>query len=316
MKIGVGLCILLIVTGIILIIAIFLSIRLIKRTKYNIVWILCIIGFITFLAEHICQIIFLSGGRIAGETFLYMGAFTSVSIAAAVIFAHTLINYIDRMEHQRTLFNKRIMTAALRAEERSRSKFAKELHDGLGPLLSSAKMSLSALDKKNLSSEQQSIIQNTSYVIAEAISSVREISANMSPQILMDFGIMQGIRSFIKKVEPLHDIEIRFDTNLGSERFDNDIEVILYRVICELINNSIKHAKCDRILINIKYEASMLKLRYSDNGRGFNPKAMIDCGMGLSNISSRINSINGIFEIQSNEGQGMKASIEIKAVKL
>ena len=316
MKISIGLSILLIITGIILIIAIFLSIRLIKRTKYNIVWILCIIGFITFFAEHICQIVLLNGGNIPGETFLFMGAFTSVSIAAAVIFAHTLINHIDRMEHQRSLFNKRILTATLRAEERSRSKFAKELHDGLGPLLSSAKMSLSALNKENFSPQQQIIIQNTTYVINEAISSVREISANMSPQILIDFGIVQGLRNFIKKVQPLHEVDIRFNTNLNNERFDNDIEVILYRVICELMNNSIKHAKCKTINVRLNYNESMLKLRYSDNGRGFNPKAMIDCGMGLSNIASRINSINGHFEIESSEGKGMSATIEIKAIEV
>ena len=199
----------------------------------------------------------------------------------------------------------------LRTEERSRSYFAKELHDGMGPLLSSAKMSLSALSKKGLSLEQQEILANTSYVIDEAIRSVREISNNMSPQVLNDFGLAQGIKGFISRSIALHGINIRFTTNLRKERFDNDVEVIMYRVICELINNSLKHSGCSAVNLSLSFDGAELKLDYTDNGRGFNPKAVLDCGMGLSNIASRVNSLNGTFDIESRKGEGMKAVVRV-----
>ena len=106
-------------------------------------------------------------------------------------------------------------------------------------------------------------------------------------------------------------MKIRFTTNLRSERDDTDIEVILYRVICELINNSLKHAACSAINLSLSQNGSELTLDYTDNGRGFNPQAMMDCGMGLSNIASRINSLGGTFDIPSAKGKGMRAAIRV-----
>ena len=94
------------------------------------------------------------------------------------MYAHKLFKYIDRLNRQRQLLNKRILTAVLRTEEKSRSRFSKELHDGLGPLLSSAKMSLSALAGERREEERGEIIANTTYVIDEAIRSLREISVS------------------------------------------------------------------------------------------------------------------------------------------
>ena len=130
-------------------------------------------------------------------------------------------------------------------------------------------------------------------MIDEAIRSLREISNNLSPHVLNDFGLARGVQNFIDKSAAMHDVKIRFTTNLRSERYDTDIEVILYRVICELINNSLKHAACTAINLSLSQNGSELTLDYTDNGRGFNPQAMMDCGMGLSNIASRINSLGG-----------------------
>ena len=88
--------------------------------------------------------------------------------------------------------------------------------------------------------------------------------------------------------------------------------MILYRVICELINNSLKHSGCSTIALSLAQNGSELMLDYSDNGRGFNPQAMMDCGMGLSNIASRINSLGGTFDISSSKGKGMRAAIRVR----
>ena len=119
------------------------------------------------------------------------------------------------------------------------------------------------------------------------------------------------MQNFIDKSVAMHDVKIRFTTNLRSERYDTDVEVILYRVICELINNSLKHSGCTSINLSLSQNGSELTLDYSDNGRGFNPQAMMDCGMGLSNISSRINSLGGSCSITSSKGKGMQAAIRV-----
>lgn len=284
--------------------------HLVRRTKYSVIWILCILCFITSFVQH-CIYIF-SEKPVDFKLFITFDLILSACLAVAVLFANKLVNYIDRLNYQRNLLSKRLLSTVLRTEERSRSQFAKELHDGLGPLLSSAKMSLSAISTKNMSENQQEILQNTCFVIDEAIRSVREISNNMSPQILMDFGLAQGIHNFISRIKSLHTIEeISFETNLDEDRFDNDIEVVLYRVVCELINNSLKHSNSTKIEVSLMLKGSYLVLKYNDNGCGFNIDSTTSKGMGLSNITSRIDSLNGELSITSREGEGMQALVQI-----
>ena len=288
------------------------ALRLVRATKYNAVWILFIIGFSLLSVERIVQVMVVNGGvGIPHDTFSWLGVVISICMSIGVMYAHKLFKYINRLNRQRSLLNKRILTAVLRTEEKARSRFSKELHDGLGPLLSSAKMSLTALAREEHDAEQREIIDNTTYVIDEAIRSLREISNNLSPHVLNDFGLARGVQNFIDKSAAMHDVTIRFTTNLRTERYDTDVEVILYRVICELINNSLKHSGCSSINLSLSQNGPELALDYSDDGRGFNPQAMMDCGMGLSNIASRINSLGGTFDIASAKGKGMRAAIRV-----
>ena len=287
------------------------ALKLVRATKYNAVWILFIVGFSLLSVEQFVQLLMASAQYVPRWWFAYLGIVISICLSIGVMYAHKLFKYIGRLNRQRQLLNKRILTAVLRTEEKARSRFSKELHDGLGPLLSSARMSLSALARDERSPEQKEIIDNTTYVIDEAIRSLREISNNLSPHVLNDFGLARGVQNFIDKSAAMHDVKIRFTTNLRSERFDTDVEVILYRVICELINNSLKHAACSSINLSLSQNGTELALDYTDDGRGFNPQAMMDCGMGLSNISSRINSLGGVFDIASAKGRGMRAAIRV-----
>ncbi len=243
---------------------------------------------------------------------MWTGIVASIGLSIGVMYAHKLFLYIERLNRQRQLVSRRILSAVIRTEEKSRSSISKELHDGLGPLLSSAKMSLSAISHdKNSPSEQREIINNTTYVIDEAIRTLREISNNLSPHILSDFGINRAIQHFIKQSAAIHAIKVKYESNIKSRRYDSDIEVIVYRVVCELINNSLKHAKCSAINLSIRQNNKKLIVDYNDNGCGFNPSAVVDCGMGLSNITSRINSLGGELEIVSSLGKGMNAIIRI-----
>ena len=292
------------------------ALRLVRTTKYNSVWILFIIGFSLLSVERLAQIFVADEGTYVEHWwFAYLGIVISICLSIGVMYAHKLFKYIGRLNRQRQLLNKRILSAVLRTEEKTRSRFSKELHDGLGPLLSSAKMSLSALSREAQNPEQKEIIDSTTYVINEAIRSLREISNNLSPHVLNDFGLARGVQNFIDKSITMHDVRIRFTTNLKMERYDTDVEVIFYRVICELINNSLKHAACSQINLSLMQAGAELMLDYADNGCGFDPDAMMDCGMGLSNISSRVNSLGGTVSFRSSEGRGMRATIRVNTAQ-
>ncbi len=288
------------------------AIKLVGATKYSSIWWLFIVSFMLLCVERVLQLVMVGGGEIPLNIFWWTGLVVSIGLSIGVMYAHRLFKYIDRLNQQRQFVSKRILSAVIRTEERSRSTFSKELHDGLGPLLSTAKMSLSALSTSDMSPKQrQAIIDNTTHIIDEAIASLREISNNLSPHVLNDFGLVRGLRNFINKNSALCGIKLQFVSNIEEQRFDRDLEVTIYRTVCELFNNSLKHSGCSQIALSLDKHRDEMHINYSDNGRGFNIRPVEDRGMGLSNITSRINSNNGQITIDSCEGKGMSASIII-----
>lgn len=296
---------------IIQLVAMVYAIRLVRATKYNSIWILFIIGFVVLAGERVLQLLMTYGNPISMHALVWMDIVVSVCISIGVVMLDRLITHLDRLNSHRQMTDKRILTAVLRTEEKTRANFSKELHDGLGPLLSSAKISLTALSRGEMDASRRELLDNTLYVVEEAVRSLREISNNLSPHVLSDFGLARGIQNFIDRSSSLHKVKISFATNLKGDRYDTDIEVILYRVVCELITNSLKHSGCSEIRLTLTTVDDSLVLQYSDNGRGFNPQAMMDCGMGLSNINSRINTLNGEFDIASAKGKGMRATVKV-----
>ena len=292
-------------------IAMYYAVRLVRATKYNSIWILFIIGFMVLAAERLLQLCMSYGYPIPMDMVIWFDIVISICVSVGMVMLDRLFDYIERLNRHRQMTDKRILTAVLRTEERTRANFSKELHDGLGPLLSSAKISLSALSRDEMDEERKEIFNNTLYVVEEALRSLREISNNLSPHVLSDFGLARGIQTFIDRSASLHNVKISFATNLRSERYNTDIEVIMYRVVCELVANSLKHSGCNEIRLSLTSSGDILALQYSDNGRGFNPQAVMDCGMGLSNINSRINSLNGDLDIRSSKGKGMTAVVKV-----
>ena len=129
-------------------VAMYYAIRLVRRTKYNVIWFLFIVGFVVLGVERFLQLLMSYGYQFSVYTIVWHDIVVSVCISVGIVLLDRLFVYIDRLNRHRQLTDKRILTAVLRAEEKTRSTFSKELHDGLGPLLSSAKISLSAISRE------------------------------------------------------------------------------------------------------------------------------------------------------------------------
>lgn len=307
--------ILLIISVVLQIVAAIVAIGLIRRTKYNLSWMLFTVALTCMafmrLAEYVQITSLKTILRLPPELFVWMGVVTSLCVALGMLLVKRIFNYIASTENQRRISERRILNTVLRTEEKERLRFSKDLHDGLGPLLSSAKMSVSALAADKTDERSREILRNASYVIDEAIRSLREISVNLSPHILKDFGLARAVSNFIGRL-PHSGMRIHFSTNLHAERFDADIEVILYRVICELINNSIKHSGAAEASVSLIRIDSLIRLDYRDNGCGFETGGVEQQeGMGIANIRSRISSLKGDFTLSSSPGRGMKALVEV-----
>ena len=279
------------------------AISLVKKTKYNAAWILISGGLIIMVAVRIME--FDGEFKVAER---WMNFFASLVFLIGIFYVNKLIKYLKRIEEFRQKMENRVLSAVIRTEERERQNFAKELHDGLGPLLSVIKMLVSADSSSVTDGEKAKIRENVRQAVDEAITSVREISANISPHILNDFGLYAAIEAFVKRIK--RNMDVTFESDICGMRFPYAVENIMYRVVCELINNTIKHANATRITIRVSREDSRLLLEYSDNGKGFEVEEET-IGMGLENMRYRLRSGNGNLDLHSSPGKGMSAVASI-----
>lgn len=293
-----------------------IAISLFKCTKFNVSWILISSGFILMVASIILELFPTIYPEWEDELAIVQKWLTfiiSLVLLVGVFYIRKIFQFMKRLDEIRRETENKVLSAVIRTEEKERQRFAKELHDGLGPLLSVVKMLLSGLDAKADPEVNEKIKQNLKQAVDEAIVSVRDISANISPHILNNFGLKDAVEAFIKRLGSAEGIEIRFTTNLGGRRFTYNVEVILYRVMCELINNTLKHAVAHNIRIDLQLREQTIYLDYSDDGIGFDvSREATEYGMGLDNILYRLKSGNGDIEIISERGKGMQAKASIK----
>jgi len=294
------------------------ALSLTKRTKYNLAWIFLSVGFLLIAFQRLLEFIphvWKDFERNVDTLNIILDVTSAVLFTAGIILIQQLFVYLRRVEKERMETEKKILNAIIRTEENERRRFAKELHDGLGPLLSTVKMSVSSLAQMETSPPASEIIKNADAVITEAIRNVKEISNLLSPHILENFGLVSAINSFISRITP-GSIEIIFKTNLKNERFGYNTEVVLYRVVCELINNTLKHARARKIEIHLTRDESFLTLIYVDDGIGFDVREVLSDntpGMGYANIISRVKSIKGIINVESEPQQGTRVVIVVNA---
>ncbi len=294
-----------------------IAIRFMKITRYRLSWILLSSSFVLMALRTLIQLISYFHGRPTFELMLaddWMNVLISVMIITGVILIRELFYSLKRAETERIRSERRLLNAIIYTEEREKKRFAKDLHDGLGPLLSSAKMSLSALGARINDPAGREILLSITHTVNESLSAIREISNNMSPHVLTNLGVASAISAFASKLNMMRGVSIDFRTNMEGERFDTDREVVVYRAACELINNGMKHSGASKIEIELRRHQKIITLQYLDNGRGFEMEKLSTeepTGMGIPNIETRVRSVDGIFVIESARGKGTSALIRI-----
>lgn len=293
-----------------------IAISLFKRTKFNSSWILISTGFLLMAVSRVFELwptIYPEMEEVMQIVQRWLAFIISLVLLVGVFYIRKIFQFMRRVDEIRRETEKRVLAAVIKTEEQERQRFAKELHDGLGPLLSVIKMLVSGLEAANGTEVNDKIKLNLRQAVDEAIAGVRDISANISPHILNNFGLKDAVEAFIKRLRQSGNFRIYFTTNLGEQRFVYNVEVVLYRVICELINNTLRHAAATKVTIDLQLEEGVLYLEYTDNGIGFDIKGLsAHEGMGLNNMRYRLQSGNGDIEIVSEHGKGMRANAYIK----
>jgi PAS domain S-box-containing protein len=221
-----------------------------------------------------------------------------------------IIDISERREFERKILNKIIET-----EEKERKRFAEDLHDGLGPLLSSIMLYINESMTDDMDPEERTfLLKHAADMTNEAVTSTRSIANNLMPSIITDFGLVKAVESFCSKLRNTKTISVDFTANDASPLPDKTIEIILYRIALELTNNTIKHAEAGSIQIHLQRNANSIIMNYEDDGKGFHLEKVLadpDKGLGLNNIINRTRSVNGTCEFVSAPGKGFKATIKI-----
>jgi len=307
----------LIISIVLQILAAIIALRFVKLTKYRLSWILLSLAFVFMGVRKLIQLyeLLLGTPSYSWEMIdMWMDVLISFMIIVGVILIREIFYSLKKADIDRLKTERRVLNAIINTEENERKRFAKELHDGLGPLLSTVKMSLSALTNSIKDPSASEILQNTNHIVNEAINTIKEISNNLSPHILTNFGLSSAIGAFVSKVNQSKALEIDYHTNMEGLRLENDKEVVIYRAACELINNSIIHSGASKAELELTKHDKFVTLQYSDNGRGFDTSILgtEECkGMGLSNIETRVKTVDGIFIIESSKGKGTNALIRV-----
>jgi PAS domain S-box-containing protein len=225
---------------------------------------------------------------------------------------------VGRNISERIDSEKRLLSTIIATEEKERKRFSADLHDELGPILSTIKLYTDLLSKDEYSkTSREEVVRNIQELTDLAISTTKQISRNITPSILHDFGLAIAINDFCRYINDTKSIKVHVKTDEYRIDERNIIETVLYQTAKELINNTIKHSCAKNISIELKNTDNIIVLYYKDDGKGFDieEKLKENTGLGLHNIINKIKTINGTFDFYSRKDVGPVLIITVQKHK-
>lgn len=200
--------------------------------------------------------------------------------------------------------------AMMAGEEKERARMAKELHDGLSGLLGTIKLRFSAFQETLTANHQNHPFSEALDLLDEANSEVRRISHNLMPELLLKYGLIEGLQNYFNNINASATLSIELQSYGINGRLPSSLELTVYRIIQELINNIIKHSDARDALVQLTIHENLLTITVEDNGKGFAPE-LAKNGAGLESIKSRVEYLHGKVNIKSDGASGTSVYIEL-----
>jgi two-component system, NarL family, sensor kinase len=232
-----------------------------------------------------------------------------ILVVVGIVILYFIITAI-RYQRRSLQLHKEKIKAEIETLENERRRIAADLHDELGPLLSAVKLQINTLDTTDVSDLK--LIEKSSQHIDNIIKKLREISNDLMPNTLLRKGLKTAIEEFIDNSQAAYRINTKFICEQELQ-LDQNKEINLYRIVQEVMHNTIKHAKASMLIIKISVQDNRLFLMTADNGVGFDyfSKIRDNMGLGLRNLQSRTEVMGGDFTCNSEAGKGTAYTIEI-----
>jgi signal transduction histidine kinase len=204
--------------------------------------------------------------------------------------------------------------AVLKGQEEERSRLAKDLHDGLGGILSGVKYSFNNMKQQFILTEENAMaFEKSMAMLDESISELRRVAHNMMPETLIKLSLSEALQDYCQQITQSGAVKITYQS-FGMEmvQLDNAVKTTTYRIVQELTNNILKHADATEVMIQLIAKENKLNITVEDNGKGFDVKQLSAAsGIGYKNIHSRVDFLKGKLDVQSKPGEGTSVYMEI-----
>ncbi len=242
----------------------------------------------------------------AQETNIY-NAILITALVLGVIIVFFVISIIRQQRKTLNLHREKIM-AEISILEKERSRIAHDLHDEIGPLLSAVKMKINSFEMDNVADQEQ--VNATNEHINDVLKRIREISYDLLPTSLSRKGLVPAIREFVSYMNNPGNIVFRLKDE-GDVKVSTHMAINIYRIIQEVIHNSIKHSKATEVDIILTNARKKLVITLRDNGIGFDKDGISGNGLGLRSLVSRVEVLVGKLYLETAPGKGTHYTIEI-----
>ncbi len=205
-----------------------------------------------------------------------------------------------------------VFKAIVNTQEAERRRFAKDIHDSIGQQLSAIKFYIGTSVSITEDEKQKKLLIKANEGLVSALADIRNVCFNLMPKTLENFGLAESINELCKQTEVKEKLEFDVEVQEGFPSLNKQLEISVFRVVQEFINNALKHSDADNIFIELHYDEKCASICMRDNGKGFSYNAAIkNGGMGLRNVHSRLQPYNGEVSIESAKGKGTKYTISI-----
>ncbi|MFT4019453.1 MAG: sensor histidine kinase [Agriterribacter sp.] len=242
---------------------------------------------------------------------------SAIALAAILLLSYRNYSSHQKLQQQRIAeleTEKQLLAtqSLLKGQEDERSRMAKDLHDGLGGMLSGVKLQLGAMKGNLILTEENGILFNNAlHKLDESISEMRRVAHNMMPEALIKLGLQQALQDYCDGINASRTLTVNTGFYGLEHRMDAATEVTVYRIVQELVNNAVKHAVASNVLVQVMRQDQSLNITVEDNGKGFDATGWKEKHTaGLQNILSRVHYLGGRIDIQSQPGKGTSVFVE------
>lgn len=205
-----------------------------------------------------------------------------------------------------------LFNAVMEAQEAEQGRIARDLHDHLGPTLSVIKMQIDAISDDGLDEIDSQIRKDVISQMEHAINDLRGIAHNLIPKTFTEYGFIKSLDYYILRIKEFNNIPITYSLPEWDTPIDRNFEITLFRILQELFQNTLKHAKAQHIHLKMYVENKVLTIHYTDDGVGLKEKNDISKGIGLSNMANRTVLLNGSLQLNKQLASGFEIIFTFK----